>query len=289
MPIAEDQTSVSEALHAVKPSYPLLEFALTGVLMFFVVTGIRWFVAPSSPFAPEGMDRAIAVVAALTGMVLLCLVVSPWGRRSGGHMNPAVSVALWLMGAFPGAAVVPYVLAQLAGSVAGTALAYLVWGGVVAQPPVEFAVVHAATNWQASETFVAEAACLIVVTLLVGFFLAHPAAAARLPVTLASATVMIIAALGPRSGGSTNPARAFGPALLAGDFGNLAVYLLAPLLGAVLGAGIHRLLVRWTAVRRPRTYRLFHPWSDVPDNVPAPANVEGTDATVVRPPGLAKK
>ncbi|MEU6375421.1 aquaporin [Streptomyces sp. NPDC046909] len=223
MPIVEDQTSVSEPLHAVEPSYPLFEFALTGVLLFFVVTGIRWFVAPSSPFAPEGTDRAIAVVATLTGMVLLLPCGESMGRRSGGHMNPAVSVALWLMGVFPGAAVVPYMLAQLAGSVAGTALAYLVWGGVVTQPPVEFAVVHAATNWRAPDVFVAEVACLIVVTLLVGFFLAHPAAAARLPVTLASATVVIVAVLGPRSGGSTNPARAFGPALLVGDFGNLAV------------------------------------------------------------------
>lgn len=259
MPIADDQTSVSEPSHAVKPSYPLLEFALTGVLMFFVVTEIRWFIAPSSPIAVEGLNRAIAVVAALTGMVLFGLIVSPWGRRSGAHMNPAVSVALWLMGAFPGAAVVPYVLAQLAGSVAGTTLAYLAWGGVVADPPVEFAVVHAAADWPASDVFAAEVACFILVTLLVGFFLAHPAAATKLPVTLASVIVVIAAALGPRSGGSINPARAFGPALLAGDFGHLSAYLLAPVLGAALGAGAHRLLVRWTAVRRPRTYRLFHP------------------------------
>lgn len=78
---------------------------------------------------------APAVIGALVAVVLLGLILSPPGRRSGAHLNPAVSLALWLMCAFPGRAVVPYAVAQLCGALAGTALARLAWGRVLDAAP----------------------------------------------------------------------------------------------------------------------------------------------------------
>ena len=70
-------------------------------------------------------------------------------------------------------------------------------------------------------------------------------------VGIALATAVVIATLGPLSGGSANPARQFGPALLAQDTTHLWIYLLAPALGAVLGAALVALAKPLTA-RRPR-------------------------------------
>ena len=55
-------------------------------------------------------------------------------------MNPAISLAMWRFGVFPGAGVVPYIVAQLLGSILGVVIARIVWGPVVAESPVAYAV-----------------------------------------------------------------------------------------------------------------------------------------------------
>ena len=107
------------------------EFVLTTVLLFLAVTGVRWLRDPGSTLCIADLDVALAVIGVLTGTIVTALIFTPPGRRSGGHMNPAVTVALWRMDVFPGRSVLPYVLAQLAGSAAGTALGRLAWGRAV--------------------------------------------------------------------------------------------------------------------------------------------------------------
>ncbi|WP_329138552.1 aquaporin family protein [Streptomyces sp. NBC_01476] len=230
------------------------EFALTTVLLFVVVTAVRGLLAPSSPLAISDLDTALGVVGIVAGATLTALIFSPPGRRSGAHMNPAVTVALWLMDVFPGRSVLPYVMAQLAGSVAGTALARWVWGHQVAV--VDYSAVRPAPSWRQAAVFLSETGCLIGVVLLVGFFLANPKHAAVLPWALGIAVGLIIAFLGPLSGGSANPARQFGPAVLSGRTRYLWIYLVAPILGAVLGASVHHLLIRRFNTHRPLTYKL---------------------------------
>src|SRR3954454_15587985 len=81
---------------AVRPAYPLYEVALTTALMFAVVTLVRWLMAPGSTLLIADVHIALWVVGGCVGAVLLLLILSSWGRRSGAHMNPAVSVALLL-------------------------------------------------------------------------------------------------------------------------------------------------------------------------------------------------
>lgn len=252
----DSPTGKARTAPVVKPVYALYEFALTTVLLFVVVSAVRWLMNPTSPIAITDIHPALAVVGLIVGITLLTLIRSRWGRRSGAHLNPAVSIALWLMRAFPGRAVLPYTAAQLAGSFAGAALAGAVWGNSATTAPVRYAAVAPAPGWNTAAVFTAEAGCLLVITLLIGYFLANPAAASALPFILAAATVLIIALLGPLSGGSTNPARQLGPALLSGQTGDLTVYMFAPLAGAACGAAIHHLLVRRASARRPNTFRL---------------------------------
>ena len=84
-------------------SYAGCEFLLTTSLLFSVVTAVRWLRDPASDAYIAGLRPALVVLAGLTAVLLVTLILSPPGRRSGGHMNPAVTIALWLMDVFPGA------------------------------------------------------------------------------------------------------------------------------------------------------------------------------------------
>src|SRR5580693_4507333 len=128
-------------------SYAGCEFLLTTFLLFSVVTAVRWLRDPGSGVYIASLRPALAALAGLTAVLLVVLVLSPPGRRSGGHMNPAVTIALWLMDVFPGASVVPYVAAQLAGSATGVALGRLVWGPVVGTA-IRYAALGASTGSQ---------------------------------------------------------------------------------------------------------------------------------------------
>jgi glycerol uptake facilitator protein/aquaporin Z len=226
------------------------EFVLATVMLFLAVTIVRWLREPGSPLYIADLGAALAVIGALSGAILTGLILTPPGRRSGGHMNPAVTLSLWLMGTFPGRSVTPYVLAQLAGSAAGTGLGRLVWGSTVSLPSVHYAAIVPAPTWQPAAVFAAEAGSLAAIILAVGF-VAHPRSARLLPYLIGLSVALVIAFLGPRSGGSINPARQFGPAVLAGQTTDLWIYLLAPILGAAVGALLHHVLSR----RRTRPSR----------------------------------
>ncbi|MDN3028536.1 aquaporin [Streptomyces sp. S.PB5] len=241
---------------AVPLSQVWCEFCLTTVLLLAVVTLVRWLRAPASPLYIGDLRIALAVAGPAAGMLVVALILSPWGRRSGGHMNPAVTVAVWLMDVFPGVSVLPYVVAQLAGSVLGAFLGRIVWGPVVSGPAVDYAALQPAPGWSPPAVFLAETGCILVLTLAVGFLLAYPAFGRLLPQTVGACIALTVVVFGPLSGGSANPARQFGPAVLAGQTTDLAIYMLAPVLGAVLGASVHHLLYRRFQLREPLTYKL---------------------------------
>lgn len=233
----------------------LLEAIMTAGLVLVIVSAVRWVIG-DGPIARnvDAVHLKVALVAVLAALTVLVLIVSPGGRRSGAHLNPAVTIALWQMRAFPARAVLPYVVAQLAGSIAGAGLARLLWGPAIAGPPVRFGVVAPGEGWRGWQVGLVEAACLVVVTLVIGYFLAHPTSRLRaaLPYVLAGLTFLMAAGLGTLSGASVNPARQVGPALWAGEDAYLAWYLFAPIVGALVGARIHLHLVR----RPLTTYKL---------------------------------
>ena len=151
------------------------EFALTTVLLFLAVTVVRWLRDPASTLYIADLHVALAVIGVLSGIILTGLMFSPPGKRAGGHMNPAVTIALWLMNGFPGRSVPPYVLAQLAGSAVGTVLGRLVWGHAVSFAPVDYAAIRAASDWQPASVFLAEMGSMMVLILSSGSSLPVPA------------------------------------------------------------------------------------------------------------------
>ncbi|MGJ5756360.1 MIP/aquaporin family protein [Streptomyces puniciscabiei] len=207
------------------------------MLLFGVTTIVRWVMGPS--FISDGVDRIhlqLLIVGAAVGLLIAALIVSRPGRTSGGHINPAISLAMWRFGVFPGVSVVPYVLAQLTGSVLGVLLAGAVWGPAAKDPPVAYAVLQPGAGWTAAELFGAEAASMGVIVYLVGSFLQAPRLARLVPWLVGFLIGGAIALLGTTTGGSVNPARQFGPALASGQSSFLWVYLLAPMVGALIAA-----------------------------------------------------
>jgi glycerol uptake facilitator protein/aquaporin Z len=226
------------------------EFALTTVLLFGVVTMVRWLRDPASAIYIADLDDALVAIGIISGILVTALMFSRPGKRSGAHMNPAVTVALWLMDVVPGRRVPLYVVAQLAGSAAGTGLGRLVWGPAVALPSVAIAAIKPSPTWQAGSVFLAEVGAMFVLIVVAGFLMAHPRRVRLLPYAIGLAVGLVIALLGARSGGSINPARQFGPAALSGQTIDLWIYLTAPVLGAFLGAAVHHLLkTRFNAYR----------------------------------------
>lgn len=165
---------------------------------------------------------------AITFGAVVAAMIYALGDVSGAHLNPAVSVGLWLAGRFPAAQIAPYVASQVVGAVLASVLVRALFGGGASL---------GATLPQAGagQSFGLE----IVLTLLLTFTILHVTARATLQpghVAIAVGAVVGLCALfaGPISGASMNPARSLGPALIAGQLEHLWIYLTAPVVGAAL-------------------------------------------------------
>jgi glycerol uptake facilitator protein/aquaporin Z len=195
-------------------------------MLFAVATTVRWLMGTLDPASggwwntPEGR---LTAVAPLSGYTVTAVMLSPWGKVTGGHINPAITLAMWRYGRTPGRDVAPFIAGQLIGSLLGIAAGRLVWGPVFASPGVDFAVIRPAPGWSWAAVAVAVA----------GIGVSSRRLGPFTPWAVGTMIAAQIIAFGTLSGGIANPAREFGPALLAGDPSLLPVYLLAPPLGAL--------------------------------------------------------
>lgn len=198
-------------------------------------------------FALVAIGPGAAMVAARThafghtGVALafglaVTLIVASSGHLGGAHVNPAVTIGFWSVRRFSGRDVLPYVVAQCLGAIAASAL--LGWllgpgggfGETVPQLPL-------------ARSFVVEMGF----TGLLGFVIMGVATDDRTPAAVApfaiGATVFAGALVtGPLTGGSFNPARTLGPAVLGGIWTAHWLYWLAPIAGMVLGMRLYETL-----------------------------------------------
>lgn len=217
--------------------HSVLELILTTVLLFGITTIVRFVIAPSpiSRLVP-GIHAELLIVGAAVALLLAGLIISRPGKISGGHMNPAITLARWRFGVFPAAGLAPYIAAQLLGSVLGVLAARALWGAVVGQPPVLYAVIQPAPAWSAVPLFAAEAIGMGLIVFVVGYCLSVPRLAPLVPWVVGILIGLGIALLGTSTGGSLNPGRQFGPAVVSEHTDALWVYLLAPMVGAEIAA-----------------------------------------------------
>ncbi|MDH6123962.1 aquaporin [Kitasatospora sp. GP82] len=222
----------------------LLEFLAVIGNLFLVMTLARWIFHPSSPLGAHltSLDAKLAAMGIGVGLYVTAAFAISVRYNTAGQLNPSVTVGLWAMRLLPGRLVLPFVVAQLAGSVAGVALGRLVWGPKLAE--VGYAGLVRAPGWTWAPVFALEAAFMLVLMLLVVVSLVKPRFGPWLPPLTGAGVAAQIIWLSTKSGGGGNPARQFGPGLFSGRTELLWVYLLAPVVGSLLAGAVAALTRR---------------------------------------------
>ena len=174
-------------------------------------------------------------VALVFGLIIATMIYAV-GHISGAHFNPAVTLAFALARHFPARDIPGYLAAQLLGAVGASALLYALFGAVARLG----ATLPAGTVWQ---SFVLE----VVLTFFLMFVITSVATDVRAvgqAAALAIGGTVALAALfaGPVSGASMNPARSLGPALVSGTWTAQWLYVVAPIVGAALGATTYQVV-----------------------------------------------
>ncbi|MCK8043727.1 aquaporin Z [Shewanella sp. 1CM18E] len=170
------------------------------------------------------------------------------GHISGCHLNPAVSIGLWAGGRFPASELLPYIIAQVAGGIAGAGILYLIASG---QDGFSLSAGFASNGYgdhsPGGYSLTAALICEIVMTM---FFLIiilgatdsrAPKGFAPIAIGLGLTLIHLISI--PVTNTSVNPARSTGPALFVGDWATSQLWLfwVAPIIGAIIAGGIYKI------------------------------------------------
>ncbi|KAI4329225.1 hypothetical protein L6164_021512 [Bauhinia variegata] len=211
----------------------LAEFIST---LLFVFAGVGSAMAYDKLTSDAALDPAGLVAVAVCHGLALFVAVSVGANISGGHVNPAVTFGLALGGQITVLTGIFYWIAQLLGSIVACLLLKFVTGGLTTP-------VHSlAAGVGAIEGVVFE----IIITFALVYTVYATAADPKkgslgtiAPIAIGFIVGANILAAGPFSGGSMNPARSFGPAVVSGDFHGNWIYWVGPLIGGGLAGLIY--------------------------------------------------
>jgi len=225
----------------------------TALLVYFAV-GVATL---SFGFHVAGSSFASGVVATALafGLVLLALA-HVLGPISGCHVNPAVTIGVWLSGRIPLVEAAGYWVAQFVGGILG---ALLLWGTFNCSPLYSTSTTGLGTNgWgTASHIHINAGGAFLIEVMMTALFVfailtvtgktANPATAG-IVIGLSLTVVHLIGI--PITGTSVNPARSLGPALIVGGtaLSQVWLFIVAPLVGGAVAAGLHRVLYPETPI-----------------------------------------
>jgi MIP family channel proteins len=167
----------------------------------------------------------------------LFLMIAALGHISGGHFNPAVTVGLTVGGKHPAAEAPQYIVAQVIGGVVAALLAILIYDGVGTFDKANL-VTKPGAGVSSGKALIIE----LIATLLFVMVISAVATDKNAPWNGVQAPIFIglfiftaATVFGPLSGGSFNPAVSLAPAITAGEFGDVWIYLIGPTIGGALG------------------------------------------------------
>ena len=174
-------------------------------------------------------------VAATFGLIVMAMIYT-FGRISGAHFNPAVSIAFSVAKLFPVKQLLPYITVQLTGAFTATLLLKFLF-------PESLTLGSTIPAGAAAQSFVLE----IVLTFLLMLVILNVSQGSKEEGVMAGmavgATVLLEAMFaGPVSGASMNPARSISPAIVSGMTDSLWIYILAPILGATFASFCWKLM-----------------------------------------------
>ncbi|XP_025822732.1 aquaporin NIP3-2-like [Panicum hallii] len=204
------------------------------VIAEFLGTFILIFTVLSTIIMNEQHDgvESLLGIATSAGLAVTVLVLSLI-HISGCHLNPAVSIAMTVFGHLPLAHLLPYMTAQVLGSIAASftvkGIYHPVNPGITTVPKVGTV-----------EAFFLELIMTFVLLFIITALATDPHAVKELIAVAVGATIMMNALVaGPSTGASMNPARTIGPAIATGRYTQIWIYMVATPLGAIAGTGAY--------------------------------------------------
>ena len=196
---------------------------------------------------PE-LGIGFAGVALAFGLTQLTMIYAI-GHISGCHINPAVSVGLWIGGRFDKKEVLPYIIAQVLGGIVGAAILYLIASGKPGFETGGFAANGYAEHSPGGYSLVAALVCELVMTFMFMFIIlgsTHPKAPkgfAGLSIGLGLTLIHLISI--PVTNTSVNPARSTSQAIFAGGWAvdQLWLFWVAPIIGAAIAGWVYKTIM----------------------------------------------
>jgi aquaporin Z len=245
-------------MNTLRHHYPeyLMEAAALGLFMISasIVTAILEH--PASPIhqtIAEPLLRRFIIGVAM-GLTAIALIYSPWGKQSGAHLNPVVTLTFFRLGKVKLLDALFYILAQFAGGLLGVLLAARVLGDAIAHPTVNY-VITIPRSAGVVIAFLAELSISFGLMMTVLIVSNHSKLS---PLTGIFAGILVatyITLEAPLSGMSMNPARTLASAIPAHNWASMWVYFTAPLLGMFSASEIY---VRLKGRKAVRCAKLHH-------------------------------
>lgn len=230
---------MKRTLDRVADHFPEYLFEACGLGLFMISAcsfGVLLF-HPGLAAAQISMPVSRILMGIAMGCTAVAIFVSPLGKRSGGHINPVVTLTYLRLGKIAPVDAVFYAAAHFIGAAAGVLIAWAVFGELLADAAVNF-VVTVPGEFGILPAFFAEAAIAFVLMMVV-LFASNSKRATHLTPFLAGTLVAIYIAIeSPISGMSMNPARTLGSALVAGEWRSWWIYFTAPTIAMLGAAGV---------------------------------------------------
>jgi MIP family channel proteins len=213
---------------------PLVAEVAGTFILVFVGCSVAVAGALKRPVAGPPYD---SLAVALAFGIALLVVVAAIGHVSGGHVNPAVTIGQATIGLFPWRSVPAFLVAQLVGAILA---AFAVWVcfGTPGHDDAKLGATALAQGVGVGRGLVTEVLITFVLVFVVGLVASDPRAPSARIASIAVGFALTAGVFigGPITGGGVNPARALGPMIVAGQLDDFWIYIVGPLIGAVLAA-----------------------------------------------------
>ena len=205
----------------------------TAILVFVGLSLVIFMFGTGTPMAKVIPNEALRrlITGFLFGSTGALIAISPVGKVSGAHINPAVSLGFCLMGKLDRGLTVGYILAQLLGGILG-ALPLLAWGAMGRS--VVFGATAPGSGYSTVAALAGEVATTFAMVALLCAFLGFREIRRFTPALFPPLYAVMVCLEAPISGTSTNPARSLGPALISGTWQSWWIYWVGPLIGMFL-------------------------------------------------------
>jgi aquaporin Z len=237
-----DRTWSHGAISAATKHWPeyLIEAACLGLFMVSACSFTVLLQHPGSAIRqmlPSAFVRRLLTGVAM-GVTAIALIYSPWGKQSGAHMNPSVTLTFFRLGRIEPWDACFYVAAQFIGGTLGVLLSGLIWGHAIAEQNVRYAATLPGARGT-GVAFVAEMGISFMMMTMV-LNASNSAQIARFTGVIAGALIATYITLeSPLSGMSMSPARSFASAAPGRVWNSLWIYFTAPPLGMMLAAQVY--------------------------------------------------